>query len=147
MKPDIPLVLQDHAKRLMESFAPKLEGFDANGAAMMSFMLAMTAEEWDRAASRRVEENEAIRAIFRDAAPRIANHQLAVRLEALAATDDRDLRISALDTSNTALREALAELHAHVEASDNDDFRAINEAIWAELKRSVERRQLSHANF
>ena len=30
MKPDVPLVLEDHAKRLVERFVPKLTGFDAN---------------------------------------------------------------------------------------------------------------------
>jgi hypothetical protein len=147
MKPDIPLVLDEHAKRLMERMVPQLEGFDANGAAMMSFMLTMIGEEWDRAASRRVEENAAIRAIFADAHSCVADAALADRLKTLAQSKDDDLRISALDASNNALREALTELHAYIETQESEAARRLNDAIWAELRQSVERRKLSLANF
>jgi hypothetical protein len=147
MKPDIPLVLADHAHRLAESIVPKLTGFDANGAAMMSAMLTMISEEWDRAAARRVEENAAIRAIFADALPSLSDAALAGRLKTLADGKDTDLRISALDVTNDDLRNALGALHAHVELQESASAQQTNEAIWKELRRSVDRRRLSLANF
>jgi hypothetical protein len=147
MKPDVPLVLADHATRLAESIVPKLTGFDANGAAMMSAMLTMISEEWDRAAARRVEENAAIRAIFVDALPSLSDAALAGRLKTLVDGNDTDLRISALDVTNNELRDALGALHAHVELQESTSAQRTNEAIWKELRRSVDRRSLSLANF
>lgn len=147
MRPDVPAVLNDHAKRLAERIAPQLTGFDANSVMMISFMLTMTAEEWDRAASRRVEENAAIRAVFKDAADAVRDPGLAKRIQELAATADTDLRIAALETANNRLRAALADLHAHVESIEGADARRIEEVIWSELRRSVDRRRVAIANF
>jgi hypothetical protein len=147
MKPDIPLVLDDHAKRLMERFMPQLTGFDANGAAMMSYMLSMIGEEWERAASRRVEENSSIRAIFSQALPVVTDRALAGQLKTLGEGRDDDLRISALDASNDTLRAALTVLHTHVETLQGDSARQINDTIWKELRQSVDRRKLSLANY
>lgn len=147
MKPDVPLVLEDHAKRLVERFVPKLTGFDANGAAMMAAMLTMAAEEWDRAAARRVEENVAIRAVFHQALVHIADEALAARLDALVNGRDEDLHINALETANQALRAALGDLHAHIEGLDSPGARVVEAAIWEELRRSVVRRRSNLANF
>ena len=147
MKPDISLVLQDHATRLAESIVPKLSGFEANGAAMMSAMLVMIGEEWERGAARRVEENAAIRAIFSQASPLVTDPALSTRIKALSVGRDDDLHISVLDTVNAELRTELTALHAHVEGLDSDAARGVNDAIWAELSASVKRRALSSANF
>ncbi|HMT44217.1 MAG TPA: hypothetical protein PKA59_06660 [Chakrabartia sp.] len=147
MKPDISLVLQDHATRLAESIVPKLSGFEANGAAMMSAMLVMIAEEWERGAARRVEENAAIRAIFSQASPLVTDPALSTRIKALSVGRDDDLHISVLDTVNAELRTELTALHAYVEGLDSDAARGVNDAIWAELSASVKRRALSSANF
>lgn len=147
MKPDISLVLQDHATRLAESIVPKLSGFEANGAAMMSAMLVMIGEEWERGAARRVEENAAIRAIFSQALPLVSDAALSTRIKALTAGHDEDLHISALDKANAELRTELIALQTHVEGVDSDAARGLNDAIWAELSASVKRRALSSANF
>lgn len=147
MRPEVSLVLEEHAKRLAEKIVPQLTGFDANSVAMISFMLTMAAEEFERAASRRVEENEAIRAIFRAAADTVAEPALASRLRALAETADKDLRVSRLEVSNNELRGALSDLHAHVESLKGEGARKINDMIWSELRRSVDRRRVTLANF
>lgn len=147
MKPDVTLVLRDHSTRLAEKIVPKLAGFDANGVAMISAMLIMVAEEFDRAAARRVEENAAIREIFRWGAEMVADPLLAEELVRLASGMDEALHIPALDAANEGLRSALIRLHEHVETLEGAEARSLDEAIWAELRHSVERRAISLANF
>jgi FKBP-type peptidyl-prolyl cis-trans isomerase (trigger factor) len=147
VRPEIPIVLADHAKRLLERIMPQLTGFDANSVAMMSFMLTMIAEEWDRSAAWRIEENVAIRALFQAASPVVADAGLAKRLETLAAGTDSDFHIKELDKSNNELREALTALHAHVENLRTAEAKKVDESIWAELRRSVQRRRVGLANF
>jgi FKBP-type peptidyl-prolyl cis-trans isomerase (trigger factor) len=147
VKPDIPLVLEDHATRLFDMIMPKLSGFEANSVAMMSFMLKMVAEEWDRGAARRVEENRAIRQVFRDALPVVTDTPLKTKITKLAQGVDEDFSISALDAANDALRSALTTLHAHVETLETAEARQVEDAIWAELRCSVERRRVGLANF
>jgi hypothetical protein len=147
VRPEIPVVLEDHAARLVERIMPHLSGFDANSVAMMSAMLKMVAEEWDRSAAWRVEENAAIRALFKAALPSVADPALANRLGALAARVDADFHVKVLDAANEVLRAALADLHAHVETLNTPLARTIEESIWAELRRSVDRRRVGLANF
>lgn len=147
MKPDVAIALEDFSKRLAEKIVPQLTGFDANSVAMISAMLKMVSEEWDRAAFWRVEENAAIRKIFRDADPIITDAALSARLRQLGAEADSDLHVSALDAANDRLRGALIDLHAHVEMLDTPQAKAVDDAIWVELRNSVERRKISSANF
>jgi len=114
---------------------------------MMASIFAILGEEWDRAASRRIEENDRIREIFREALACVNDAALKRRLTSLAETKDCDFHISALEKSNCDLRAALIELHAHVEAQLGLDAGRIEAAIWKELLESTERRRLSSAQF
>ena len=143
MRPLVGPVAARLATKLGQDIAPKLEGFSANNAAMMSAMLQMISEEWDRAASRLVEENAAIRALLRRAAGVLGD----VSLAAAAAGDDADLRISRLDEANDQLRRRLTDVHARVEEREGPEARALEAAIWDELRASVSRRRISIANF
>jgi FKBP-type peptidyl-prolyl cis-trans isomerase (trigger factor) len=107
----------------------------------------MVAEEWDRSAAWRIEENAAIRSLFKDAGVVVTDRSLADRLKALAAGVDSDFHIKKLDAGNDELREALTALHAHVETLRTPVAKKIEESIWAELRRSVERRRVGLANF
>jgi hypothetical protein len=71
--------------------------------------------------------------------------ELAARLSGLVKGADEDLRISALQAGNNALRAALIELQTWVEG--RADAAALNDAIWAELAKSTERRRFSTAGF
>lgn len=148
MKPDVPVALQKLAAALLVEVAPAV-GVDylQRNTGVAALMLNLASEEWDRAAARRVDENAALRALFRDAAPVVADAALRARLEEEASGTDGDLRISALETANAALRGLLVELHAHVEVLEGPRARALEDAIWAELRRSTERRALSFAPF
>lgn len=114
---------------------------------MIASMLSLVGEEWDRAASRRLEENDRLREIFRDAAKVTRNPSLNARLKKLAETIDGDFRISALETGNCTLRAALIELHAQIETESGPEARRIEEIIWKELVHSTERRRFSSAQF
>ena len=114
---------------------------------MIAAMLMMAGEEWDRAASRRIEENARLREIFREASAAVSDPDLKARIGALAETRDDDFRISALENNNCSLRAALIELHAHVESRTDPTTRKIEETIWAELAKSTERRRFATAPF
>jgi hypothetical protein len=148
VKPDVPLALQKLSLTLLTEIGPAI-GADylQRSAAVAALMLQMAAEEWERGAARRAEENAALREIFRGAAAGVGDAALGARLEAAAAGADADLRISALDRANRELRALLVELHAHVERQDSAEARRVEAAIWSELRRSTERRALPLAPF
>ncbi|MFN3817697.1 hypothetical protein [Blastomonas sp.] len=140
MKPDIPVAASDLAERLRTEIVPGLSGFRANNVAMTAQMLDMIGERWDDAAAVLFEENAALRVLLERGA--------AYRTSAgTVAASDTDLRISALTRANTQLRSALIALQTMVEQHDDADARALNSAIWSELRRSVDRRRVKSANF
>jgi hypothetical protein len=111
---------------------------------LLGGMITAVQQEFERGAARRVEENEALRVLFRKAAPILKdNANLAGRLAEGAAGNDESFLISELDRTNARLRALLLELHAHVEEVDTPEARQIEEAIWAELVASTERRRLT----
>lgn len=141
MKPDIPAVLEDVARKLRETILPDLKGFQANMVGMTAAMLDMTAEAWDGAADRLLQENAALATLlgqgstltgdpaFRDAAKEEAE----------------DLKISTLERINDQRRRALIALQARIETDQS--AQALNTAIWDELRASTERRRVTLANF
>jgi len=148
MKPDVDVTLQLIAASLALEIAPKIsDDYTMRNSMLTAMLLQCAAEEWDRAAARRVEENRILRQLFGEAAPEIGDPDLRGRLEAVSREDDEDLRISELNRSNDRLRTLLIELHAHVEEIDSEPARRIEAAIWQELRISTERRALSLAPF
>ena len=141
MKPEVDQILNLSAQQLMGTLAPLLPtGYAQGAAALTSFMLILSAEEYDRAADSRAADNADIRALFRELAPRIGDAALKTKLEAAAASRDPSLKISALDEANYDLRRLLIALHTHVETLK--DSRDAEKRIWNVLKASAERRVL-----
>jgi hypothetical protein len=148
VKPDVPVVLQKISQALLGQIGPEIRADYAQRSALIATLLLQSAaEEWERAAARRVEENGTLRGLFRDALPAVEDAGLRERLAASAAEGDPDLHLSALDRANDALRGLLIELQAHVEELENGAARDVEAAIWRELRRSTERRALSVAPF
>ncbi len=142
MKPYVADVVKDVAERLSRDVVPELTGFAANNVAMSAAMLTMVSELWDGAAANLVEENRGIIDLLRQ------GEEAGIMAHDTSAYDPlADLRISALQELNARLRGALIELHSAVEASEVPAARKLDEAIWAELKRSTDRRRVSGANF
>lgn len=148
MKPDVDLTLQMIASSLITEIVPKLsDDYTQRNSMLTAMLLQCAAEEWERAAARRVEENGALRRLFAEAAGEVREPELRARLEAASREEDESLRVSDLNRGNDRLRTLLIELHAHVEELDSDAARRIEQAIWQELRTSTERRALSLAPF
>ena len=148
MKPDVDLTLQFIAASLITEIAPQIsDDYTQRNSMLTAMLLQIAAEEWDRAAARRVEENGALRRLFAEVAPEIGDPGLRTRLETASGEEEESLRISDLNRSNDRLRTLLIELHAHVEEIDTETARRIEAAIWRELRVSTERRAVSVAPF
>src|SRR5437773_6362334 len=116
MKPEVDHVLRSMMQTLLAEVAPAVEGdYVRRNVEVIAGLMAAAAEEYDRAAHVRVEENEALRQIFRDAAPSVPDAGLRGRLEAAAAGRDASLRVGDLNVANDGLRALLIELHVLVE--------------------------------
>jgi hypothetical protein len=141
VRPAVPAALQKLSLTLLTEIGPAIAAdYLQRNAGIAGMMLQLAAVEWDRAAARRVEENAALRALFRDAAAARPGLPLRARLADAAATGDPDLRIASLDAANRVLRALLVELHAALEAAEGREARRLEDAVWAELRRSTERR-------
>lgn len=143
MKPDVSRFLEVVVGYLMTKTAPALDtGYDQSTLMVGGVLLLAVRHEFERAAARRVEENDALRRLFADAAPTVQDIELRKRLEEAAAGQDASLLIANLERGNTDLRGLLIDLHAHIEALDSPQARHIEDGIWQELSASTERRSL-----
>ena len=148
MKPDAGKLLAVAAAHLMVRTAPALEpGYEQSSVAGLAALLMAAGEEFERAASRRVEENTELRRLFREGAEVCEDADLCGRLEEAAAGRAGSLLLSELERSNAALRGLLIELHARVETLDSDAARGLERAVWRELVASTERRRLGLGSF
>lgn len=125
MTPEVPAVLAELAGLLMKNADPDVPPAErASDLTLSAMLLMVAAETWDGAAHVLVQENRAIRALLDEAG------------------EDTDLRLSSLTAENHRLRARLIEAHAAAEQAGDT---ARQEAIWAELAASTERRRLSSA--
>jgi hypothetical protein len=123
MTPEVPAVLAELANIcLMNAAAGVPDAERASHLGLSAMLLNLAAEVWDGEAARLVAENRALRALL-----------------ALDGADD-DLHLSRLKAVNDVLRAKLIE--AQVAAEQAGDA-ARQDAIWAELVASTERRKLS----
>jgi hypothetical protein len=148
MKPDPAQVLETVGFGLIAEVAPHVRSAYVQSAlAIQAALLLAAREEFDRAAAWRVEENQAMRALFADAVDVVGDDRLRQRLRDAAATVDASLLVPDLDRANRSLRGLLVELHAHVEGVPGAAAKHLEAAIWRELRLSTERRRLSLAVF
>jgi hypothetical protein len=144
VKPDVDQTLRALAQTLLVEIAPQVRlKYEQNMAEVSAALLLAAAEEWDRAAERRVEENRALRRLFQDAAPKVADPSLRERLEESGRGCEGSLQIRALDRENDRLRALLIELHTYVEQHRDSESAQIEREIWEELRTSTRRRALS----
>jgi len=114
--------------------------YEQSSAAGLGMLVMQLSSQLEVATEWLVEENTTLRALFRDATEAVADPDLVQQLRAAGHGYDEGLRFSVLRAANDALRELLVELHAYVEAQEGAAASALEEKIWAELRRSVERR-------
>ena len=123
MTPEVPSVLSELAGLLVRNAAPDVPDAErASALGLSSMLLALAAEVWDGAAENLVQENRALALLLDDTA------------------SEASLNLSALRAENNRLRARL--IQAHIAAEQAGDT-AREDAIWAELRASTERRMLS----
>ena len=144
MKPDVPVVMRGLFGTMLMEIAPNLTAeYSAGSVGIMSMMIFMTADEYDRAADIRAAENAEMRALFAEAAGLVADAGLKAKLAEAAEGKDASLRISALDKENAALASLLIELQAHVEESVATWAAGIEARIWDYIVAAADRRKLT----
>ncbi len=144
MRPSADRLLGHLSMTLMTEIGPAVgDSYLQRNTMLMAMLLTWIAEEWNRAADRRVQENGALRRLFRESLDAVEDLELRSRLQAAASEIDPDVTIETLDRSNDALRANLIELHAHVETLGTPGAGRVEAEIWRELRRSTERRALS----
>jgi hypothetical protein len=148
MKPEVDRFLEVAAAYLMTQVAAALESaYQQSNATVLAAMLMAVREEFDRAVSRRVEENQELRRLFAEATSVVQEPGLRRRLAEAVGSQDASLTVADLERGNARLRGLLIELHAHVEGLASPQARSIEEAIWRELVASTERRRLMMGPF
>jgi hypothetical protein len=144
MNPEGDLILRLSMQRLATTIAPLVgQSFAQSQIGLVGFMLTLVAQEYERGADIRVSENGDIRALLGELASAIDDKDLRARAEATAKEKDASLRISALNTSNYALRRLLIEVQAHLETEPG--ARAAEQKIWALLRKIAGARLVSLA--
>ena len=152
MKPEVGRLLEVAVAHLMGETVPLIgraygySVYEQSNVGALGMMLLAVRHEHERAAARRVEENQELRRMFASARAVVGfggfSKRLAKRLAAAAEAEDTDLTVSALEQSNAELRGLLIELHARVEEIDSAAARTLEEEIWRELAASTRRRAL-----
>lgn len=123
MTPEVPAVLAELAGLVGRNAMPGVpEPERASDLGLTAMLLGLAAEVWDGAAAKLVEENRALRALLSESGA------------------DDDLRLSKLKAENDRLRATL--IAAQIAAEQAGD-QARQDAIWAELRASTERRKIS----
>lgn len=123
MTPEVPAVLAELAGLVARNAMPGVpEPERASDLGLTAMLLGLAAEAWDGAAARLVEENRALRTLLGETGA------------------DEDLHLSKLKAENDRLRTRLIE--AQIAAEEAGD-QARQDAIWAELRASTERRKIS----
>jgi len=123
MTPEVPAVLAELAGLVARNAMPGVpEPERASDLGLTAMLLGLAAEVWDGAAARLVEENRALRALLGETGA------------------DEDLHLAKLKAENDRLRTRLIE--AQIAAEQAGD-QARQDAIWAELRASTERRKIS----
>jgi len=146
MNPEVDKILSLSASQLMTQLVPLLpSGYAQGSASLLSVMMTLAAQEYDRAAEIRVAENADMRALFGELAPLISDPALRTDLQRAATQKDASLTISALNTSNAEFRRLLIALQAHMEEAAGIVARTAEARIWEVLKASAARRLLKLA--
>jgi len=145
MKPTIGQILLGSATTLTEDIAPNIQGapFAIGRLGTIGLILACLAQEADRAVETAVREQDAMRALFADAAKLQVPEDLRQRLRRAGADDSRpSLKLSELEIVTTQLSELLQDLLEHCEAAEFDWSIQLETRIWRLLKAGADRRAL-----
>ena len=145
MKPSFSQLLLGAASTLTQDIAPQMKRAPAAQGQLgaIGLILACAAQEADRAVETALIEQDALRALFADAALQPLTESLRMRLQAASLDHARpSLKLSALETQTTHLNALLMDLLEQVETEQFDWAIALEKRIWGMLKANAERRAL-----
>jgi hypothetical protein len=138
MKPEIDQILGVTAGQIAMEIAPLLPAsYSQSTAGLISLLLGFCAQEYESGAEIRVAENTDMRALFGKFSASVQDAALKAKLSDAARSKDGSLKISDLNTANSALKTLLIALQADCEARGDTKAQA---AIWAVLRASADRR-------
>jgi|GEM_PF-265494 hypothetical protein len=141
MRPSCDDILKILGNALVTEYMPKIPADKPRtDLALMALMIGVVGEEIERAAARRLEENQELRDLFAKVLPIVRDPDLKRRLEQAARTREEDFRVSALDRLNAELLTLLIELHGHVETLEGEEARKAEQGIWQVLEGWTARR-------
>jgi hypothetical protein len=139
MKPSPELVLNHAFAKIAMEMGPALPpGYGQGSATTTGVLLLMVAQEFNRAAAIRKAENDDMRQLFADVAAQMPQ-PLSTALRTAASGEDRDLTVSVLDASNTALKRLLIDLHVAAEVASD---RVLDHRIVRMMQGWAARRQV-----
>ncbi len=143
MKPEPQRVLYAMAGALGMLTSEVGSAFGQQTSGLSAALSMVLAQEWDRAASRLVEENVAVSGLLERARTLITDELLHARInEVVDRIPATDLRVTALQAENDDLRRLLADVHAAVDGVEGHEPELLNRLIWDELRESTRRRHL-----
>jgi len=144
MKPESDQYILTMAGSLLMNFMPSLgTGMEKKTMELMAYVLIAAAEDFDRAASRRIEENEQLRHLFTEAISVVTDRVLIQQLKKASNSTDEDYKVTALDKNNQILRSLFIDLHRHVETLEGEKAKKLEKKLWFELAASVKRREFA----
>lgn len=121
-----------------QDLVPKApEAYMATDLALLSGLLSLIGQDYERAADVLVSERQAIAGLLSQSRERMADPGLVARLDAAAAQEAKSLRVSDLADRGDAMLRALIDVHAAVEAAEAAGEAwagPLNLAIWAFLE-------------
>jgi hypothetical protein len=140
----------DHlATRMVTGLLPKAaDAYMGADIGLLSALVRLVAQDYDRAADVLMSDIEAAVAIFREAAPDIADQDLKRRMAEAAAWRPRSLRIGALSAHADRVLRVLIDLHAAVEAAADHGAEwapALDRTIWGFVDDYVAKRAYDSA--
>lgn len=129
------------ASRLVADLMPRAsDAYMATDLAYLSLLLAMVAQDYDRAADVFVMEEREIVAILRDAFPHLKDEALRARIGTALDAAPKSLRVSELTARSDTLLRLLIDVHAEVECADAQWASELNNRIWRFLEAYAARR-------
>ena len=144
MKPEPDKYILTMAGSLLMHFMPSLgTDMEKKTMAQMAYVMMAAAEDFDRAASRRIEENKQLRHLFAEAISVVTDKGLIQRLEKATNTAEEDYTVTALDKNNQILRSIFIDLHRHLETLEGEKAKKLEKKLWLELAASVKRREFT----
>jgi len=144
MRPNCEHILNASAMLLATKFMPQLaEDIGQKELGLTAMLLGVVSEEFDRAASRRIEENKGLRKLFSLAIDVVEDNELKNRLKEATGFAEENFLISALDKLNIDLLRLFIGLHSHIETLEGSDARRIEKAVWQELAVYTKRREFA----